>query len=159
MLPSWGRVIFLWNGKIWLWGLIREGNMEEVIGQNIPWGTEESLAEDDYFQWWKWAWAQRPRGLKQGMERQGPSLSDHSGKCVCACVYTCECACTYVSLCTFLCAVLICVSFVCMFVHMCMYACTVRKSSGKYSVGGIGRCLFALSLEWIETGKFVNGCD
>lgn len=28
---------------LWLWGLIWEGVMEEAIGMNFPWGTEQSL--------------------------------------------------------------------------------------------------------------------
>ena len=90
-----GRVTFLRNGKDLALGLIWEGDMEEGIGQNIPWGTEKCLAEDDYFQWWKWAWAQKLRGLKQGMGREMPTLSDHPGKCVS--MYPSECACTCVS--------------------------------------------------------------
>lgn len=188
MLPSLGRVTFLWNGKIWLSGLIWEGDMEEGIVQNIPWGAEKSLAEDDYFRWWKWGWAQKLRGLKQGMGREMPTLNDHPRKCVCihvsvhahvspwvhmyAHVYVFEHAIhmyfAFLRMCVHILHICMSVHMDACFLHVhvfcmhicaCVYACTIRESSRKYSVDVIGKCLFVLSLECIEREKFKNGYD
>lgn len=157
-------------------------------GKELHWGTEKSLAEDDYFQWWKEAQRPKTGHGKTDTFSQWPTgevcvsvcvymLSVHAHVCVslspCLCTYVyehmfclcmilhvwecvCACWCTSVSLCMWLCAGS-CVYV--MWACLCMYGCTctVENPAGNIPVDAVGKCLFTLSLQWVETWKSMNG--
>lgn len=91
--------------------------------------------------------------------------------CLCTCApghtsvtdaYVCICENACMSVCilyAYLRAVFVLCVHVCECVFGSVHTCTlVGNRAGFISTDAVVRCLFALSPEWIDTGKSMNGC-